>query len=178
MNTNIGFILVFIFISIILWFLETKDKKKLDKKRLQFHKQLKDALRKENIKNSSHVTKLYASIVNSNYFYLIIWSKQVLFNLDKKDNTNFELLDKIIDTMEFSKPFDNLPNEEKNILLELLNDKSENIKLFENKLHRLSDIIQLKYIEKNKSDKLITRLTIASFILAIYGTATSFWHTS
>lgn len=96
------------------------------------------------------------------------WSKEVLFDLDGEDNKFFDKLNQFIDKLEFEEPFSELPSEEKEILSTLLNDRTNNIGLFENKLHSLSNLIKVKYAKKEKSDKWVKRLTIASFILTIF----------
>ena len=96
------------------------------------------------------------------------WSKEVLFDLDGEDNNFFDKLNQFIDKLEFEEPFSELPSEEKEILSTLLNDRTNNIGLFENKLHSLSNLIKVKYAKKEKSDKWVKRLTIASFILTIF----------
>ena len=96
------------------------------------------------------------------------WSKEVLFDLDGEDNNFFDKLNQFIDKLEFEEPFSELPSEEKEILSTLLNDRTNNTGLFENKLHSLSNIIKVKYAKKEKSDKWVKRLTIASFILTIF----------
>lgn len=96
------------------------------------------------------------------------WSKEVLFDLDGEDNKFFDKLNQFIDKLEFEEPFSELPSEEKEILSTLLNDRTNNTGLFENKLHSLSNIIKVKYAKKEKSDKWVKRLTIASFILTIF----------
>lgn len=173
-NETIGGVIFIIILLILLNFIEKRDFHKLEKKRLKFHEKLKNALNNERINDVSHIKKLYASIVNTNYFYLQKWSKEVLFDLDTKDNEAFNKLDEIIKQVEFEEPFSGLPDEEKEVLSTLLNDKSTNRELFENKLHRLSDIMKAKYAKKEKSDKLIFRLGVASFILTIYGAVKSF----
>jgi len=168
-NETIGGIILIIVLLLLMNFIEKRDFYKLEKKRLLFHKKLKEALKNERIKDISHIRKLYDSIVNTKYFYLQKWAKEVLFDLDKQDNKIFEKLDEIIKKIEFEEPFSGLPDEEKEVLSALLYDKSTNINLFENKLHRLSDIMKAKYAKKEKSDKWIFRLGVASFILTIYG---------
>jgi len=158
----------------LLYFIERKGFNQLEKKRLQFHKKLKEALANKRIKNIAQIKRLYASIVNDKYFYLERWSNEVLFDLETKDNITFDKLDGIIKQIEFEEPFSGLPDEEKEVLSTLLHDKDTNKELFENKLHRLSDIMKAKYAKKEYSDKWIIRLTVASFVLAIYGAVKSF----
>jgi hypothetical protein len=173
-NETIGGILFIAILLILVNFIEKRDFHKLERKRLKFHEKLKDALKNKRINDISHIKKLYASIVNTNYFHLQKWSKEVLFDLNTENNEIFEKLDEIIKKIEFEEPFSGLPDEEKEVLSTLLNDKSTNRELFENKLHRLSDIMKAKYAKKEKSDKLIFRLGVASFVLAMYGAIKSF----
>ena len=173
-NETSGAILMLVILLSLIHFIEKRDFNKLEKKRLQFHKKLKEALEKERIKNITQIKRLYSSIIDTKYFYLERWSKEVLFDLDIKDNTIFDRLDEIIKQIEFEEPFSGLPDEEKEVLSTLLNDRSTNTELFENKLHRLSDIIKAKYAKKENADKWIFRLTIVSFALTIYGVVKSF----
>jgi hypothetical protein len=165
---TIGIILFGVIILVPILLSERRDATKLDKKRLVFNKKLKDGIINGRINDISHIRKLYASIVNTNYFYLNKWSKEVLFDLDGEDNKFFDKLNQFIDKLEFEEPFSELPSEEKEILSTLLNDRTNNTGLFENKLHSLSNIIKVKYAKKEKSDKWVKRLTIASFILTIF----------
>lgn len=169
---SMGIILLLIIILVPIYFLERRDLNKLEEKRLLFNKKLKDGLINGRINDVSHIRKLYSSIVNINYFYLNKWSKEVLFELD--DNKIFNILNDMINKLEYQEPFSELPHEEKEILSTLLNDKSNNTELFENKLHSLSNIMQAKYAKKEKSDKLIFRLSIASFALTIYSAIKTF----
>lgn len=169
-----GALLILAIILPLLYFIEKRDLNKLEKKRLQFHKKLTESLEKKRVKNISQIKRLYSSIVNTKYFYIEKWSQEVLFDLNTENNILFDKLDEIIKEIEFEDPFSGLPDEEKEVLSTLLNDKSTNKELFESKLHRLSDIMKAKYAKKEYADKWIFRLGLASFILTIYGAVKSF----
>jgi len=164
-----GLLLIFILIVLFFFLIERKDSNRRNKEKLQFQKKLKESLKNKRIDDISQIKRLYSSIVNKNYFYLEIWSQELLFDLEIKDKIEFDKLNEIIKQIEFQDPFNGLPDEEKEVLSTLLHDKTTNKELFENKLHRLSDIMKAKYAKKEKSDKWIIWLTIASFLLTVYG---------
>ena len=67
---TIGIILFGVIILVPILLSERRDATKLDKKRLVFNKKLKDGIINGRINDISHIRKLYASIVNTNYFNL------------------------------------------------------------------------------------------------------------
>jgi hypothetical protein len=148
--------------------IEKRDKNRLENKKNKFIQNLIQELKIDRVQNIKQIKRIYAFIVNKNYYYLEQWIEETLLLLNDKDELEkANILEKILDDIEFQEPFSKLPEEEKDLLKTLGEYKDKDIEIFNEKLYRLSDVIKTRYKEKEKSDKWVKILGIIASVLTI-----------
>lgn len=154
--------------GLLLYFIDKRDKNRLASKKNKFVQNLTHELEINRIQNIKHIKRIYAFIVNKNYYYLEPWIEETLLSLnDKEKLEKAKILEKILDDIEFQGPFSKLPEEEKDLLKTLGEYKDKDVDVFNEKLYRLSDVIKTRYKEKEKSDKWVKILGVVASVLTI-----------
>lgn len=171
-----GLILMLIILLFLIYWMEKRDVNRLNRKKEKFFNIVRQELKANRLETLVQTKRIYSSVVNTYYYHLENWLKELLYELDINQNNEkyFLILEKILEDIEFEDPFDGLPDQEREILKTFKTFNINKDKVFEDRLYRLSDIIKARYAEKTKSDKWLRRLEITSFILTVYGLIKSF----
>ena len=164
-----GSILTIIITLIVLSISEKRKNIKLEENKQKFIQKILQELNLNRLVSIKQVKRIYAVIINKNYFYLELWIEEALLNItSESDIEKYKILENMLNELEFQEPFSKLPEEEKDLFKTLKEYKDKDIDTFNEKLYRLSDVIKTRYIEKEKADTWVKRLGIFASILTVF----------
>ena len=160
---------------VLLFFQNLIDRKEKNRKealRRSFNEKVIDALNSQHLRDTKHIKRIYASVVNTNYTQMERWVAELLtefYNYENFSEEHYQILEKILDDIEFEEPFSGLPEDERNLLKDINEYKDKNSDMFKEKLHRLGNIIKTRYEKEANFSKWNKFLTILSVLLGIIG---------